>query len=459
MIHQSPSAAPSKSLTPRLKSATSRRPLSLAVAVCLAASLVAAAGCDAPIDAFESNRVFAKRLELTEQLDLSERLAESEVILSRLFGSPNAPSWPEVLQAAPELAGLVSLERLQRAAGAVRSDEEGYHFGLFREHCILCHGTSGNGLGATSRLLNPYPRDFRLGKYKFKSTPIGVRPTRVDLVNTLRHGIPGTSMPAFHLLPEDDLQALVDYVIYLSVRGEVERGLLQMAAFELDPTQDAPLVDFSIRESAPQEFAEQWSEVETLVVNVAKRWQAAEPHPWTEAGVSAEAVATAPSDLPLVGQSLDSDAARQQLADSIARGRELFQGKIANCSSCHGLSAAGDGVVNDYDDWTKDWTTSAGLDPNDKSQLKPMLELGALKPRHILPRDLRTGSYRGGSLPSDLFMRIVCGIEGTPMPAAPLQPEIPEGLSSSDVWDLVNYLLSLPQQVSAEPHSAVSEPT
>lgn len=459
MIHQSPSAAPSKSATPRLKSATLGRPLSLAVVACLAVSLVAGTGCDAPIDAFETNRVFAKRLELTEQLDLSDRLAEIEKILTELFGIPNAPTWPEVLQADADLAGLVSLERLQRAAGAVRSDEEGHHFGLFREHCILCHGISGNGLGATSRLLNPYPRDFRLGKYKFKTTPIGSRPTRADLVNTLRRGIPGTSMPAFHLLPEDDLQSLVDYVIYLSVRGEVERGLLQLSAFERDPSEEAALVDFALRESAPQEFAEQWSEIQTLVVSVAKRWQAARPHPWTKAGESPETVATPPSDLPLVGQTLDSDAARQLLADSIAHGRELFQGKIANCSSCHGLSAAGDGVVNDYDDWTKDWTTSAGLDPSDKSQLKPLLELGALKPRHILPRDLRTGSYRGGSLPSDLFARIVCGIEGTPMPAAPLQPEIPQGLSSRDVWDLVNYLLSLPQQPSAESHSAVSEPS
>jgi hypothetical protein len=103
-------------------------------------------------------------------------------------------------------------------------------------------------------------------------------------------------------------------------------------------------------------------------------------------------------------------------------------------------------VVNDYDDWTKDWTTAAGLDPQDKTQLRPMLKAGALRPRHILPRDLRTGVYRGGSRPQDLYLRIVHGIEGTPMPAAPRQPEISVGLSESDIWDLVNFLLSLPNQ-------------
>ena len=104
----------------------------------------------------------------------------------------------------------------------------------------------------------------------------------------------------------------------------------------------------------------------------------------------------------------------------------------------------GDGQTNNYDAWTKDWTE--GIDPKNKDDLRPFLKLGALKPRHILPRNLRTGIYRGGSEPSDLYLRIVNGIDGSPMPATAMQPSNPQGLTENDVWDMVNFLLNLPHE-------------
>ena len=402
-------------------------------------------GCDVPIDSFEDNRLFAKRLELTDTVELESVRRDVDTILLELFGTPDQPRWPEYLQSNDQTSNLVSIDRLERAAGAVRSDEDGVHYGLYREHCILCHGIAGNGLGATSRLLNPYPRDFRLGKFKFKSTPIGSRPTRDDLRQLLRRGIAGTSMPSFALLPDDDLEALVDYVIYLSIRGEVERGLLMRAVYELDLDAGERLIDSEQSDSmgAAQNLTDMnsnsnYNSTVEIVSSVARKW------------VFAKAlklpVVPPPDDLPIFGTELTSDAVRERLAASIAHGRELFQGKAANCASCHGLHGAGDGTVNDYDDWTKDWTTQAGLDPLDKQQLRPMLKLGALKPRHILPRNLQYGVYRGGSRPEDLYTCIALGIEGTPMPALPMQPENPLGLTEADVWDLVNFLLSLPSQ-------------
>lgn len=423
----------------------------LAAMACLF-TLCAGAGCDVPIDAFEENRLFAKRLELNEGVELTSVRGDVDAILLELFGTPDQPRWPAYLQSDNPSKDLVSLERLQRAAGAVRSDENDVHYGLYREHCILCHGIAGNGLGATSRLLNPYPRDFRMGKFKFKSTPQGSRPTRDDLRQLLRRGIAGTSMPAFALLPDDDLEALIDYVIYLSIRGEVERGLLMRATYELDLDAGERLVD-PTRDptSTDSVIPDQFSVVE-LVSNVANKWLKAERI--TAAGSQAEHYSLdaplPPAELPLVGANLASDAERERLAQSVAHGRELFQGKVANCSSCHGPLGAGDGTVNDYDDWTKDWTTQAGLDPLDKQQLRPMLALGALKPRHILPRNLQNGIYRGGSRPEDIYLRIVRGIEGTPMPAAPMQPENALGLTEADAWDLVNFVLSLPEHADRE---------
>ncbi len=246
-------------------------------------------------------------------------------------------------------SSLVALDNLSRAAGAVRSDEEDRHFGLYREHCVACHGISGDGLGPASRLLAPYPRDFRLGKFKYKSTPIGTKPTRGDLRRTLTEGLPGTSMPSFRLLKSDELDALVDYVIYLSVRGETERQLLVHAASELDLDGGERVFDPSWIESSAQS-AEQpaagWQRVQKMALNVAAQWETAQsktilaPQP--------------PKDYPIfdAGEKL-SGAKLAELEASIQRGRQIFAGPIANCVSCHGPTGLGDGQKNNYDAWTK----------------------------------------------------------------------------------------------------------
>ena len=41
----------------------------------------------------------------------------------------------------------------------------------------------------------------------------------------LHDGIPGTAMPSFALLPPDEVEALVEYVKYLSMRGQMETAL------------------------------------------------------------------------------------------------------------------------------------------------------------------------------------------------------------------------------------------
>ncbi len=109
---------------------------------------------------------------------------------------------------------------------------------------------------------------------------------------------------------------------------------------------------------------------------------------------------------------------KTDLLASIERGRALFRGQVASCAACHGTEGLGDGATKDFDEWTKDWTIRAGIDPNDKSQWKPMRAYGALSPSRALPRNLRLGVLRGGAQPEDIYRRIAGGIEGTPMPAA-----------------------------------------
>ncbi|QDV27944.1 c-type cytochrome [Aureliella helgolandensis] len=406
---------------------------------CVLVSILSVAGCDAPIASFEPNGLYLKRMELVEGVELPRAEADVQAVLTELFGTPDEPKWPEMLQAEPAYSELVLPERLQRAAGPVRSDEDDVHYGLYREHCVYCHGVTGDGLGPTSRFLNPYPRDFRMGKVKFKSTPLGKKPTRSDLWRTLHEGVSGTSMPSFRLLEQEDLEALLDYLIYLSIRGEVERKLIDEAAFELDFEAGERLYDPALKVTDPAAFDSQWEVIQGCVVDVADSW--------LEANDEAVVVEGPPDDYPLWGRDNNGTSQMQQrLADSVAHGRELYHGKIANCATCHGATAVGDGQLGDYDEWTKEWTTSVGIDPQKPDDLAPMLKLGGLKPRHALPRNLRTGVYRGGSRPIDLYLRIVYGIDGTPMPAAAMQPANPQGMTEGDVWDLVNYILSLPYE-------------
>jgi mono/diheme cytochrome c family protein len=103
--------------------------------------------------------------------------------------------------------------------------------GVFTKYCVQCHGVTGDGNGVAAAYLLPKPRDYRPGIFKFTSTTYGAKPLREDLVRTVRRGIRGTSMPAFGLLPPKDLEAVVDYVLTLTHRGELEEQLASEAEF------------------------------------------------------------------------------------------------------------------------------------------------------------------------------------------------------------------------------------
>ena len=88
---------------------------------------------------------------------------------------------------------------------------------LYRERCAVCHGDMGRGDGPAAYMLVAPPRDFRAGRFRYVSTWEGV-PTDDDLLRTITHGLPGSQMPSFARLPEDDRRALV-----AAVKGFAER--------------------------------------------------------------------------------------------------------------------------------------------------------------------------------------------------------------------------------------------
>lgn len=102
-----------------------------------------------------------------------------------------------------------------RAGAASRGAE------LYARHCAVCHGTTGDGDTVAAEFLLPRPAAFRDGLFKLVSTTNGV-PTEDDLVATLRRGMPGSTMMAWHWLPDADLRALAQHVHQLAVTGRAE---------------------------------------------------------------------------------------------------------------------------------------------------------------------------------------------------------------------------------------------
>ena len=348
-----------------------------------------------------------------DQALLPAQQQQVATIMLAMFGTPDYPvCLPET--------GLYPA-KLRLAAGPVRSDIVGRKNGLYREHCVHCHGITGDGLGPTAAFLNPYPRDYRPGVFKYKSTERSDKPTHADLVRILHKGIPGTSMPSFALLSPIEVDALVEYVTYLSIRGDTELALMRQF-FELDDEDEGKLPE-------TQEFL-----IAEVLEPIAEKWAAA---------VDAEI------EVPEMPTGIE-------LAESIAKGRELFFGDKDNCVKCHGVTALGDGQANDYDDWSKNIVKIearlSGLAKSDAdaaerqwaAEFGQVLSGDALKPRTIPPRNLRHGIYRGGRRPLDLYYRIHAGINGAPMPAAKgtVDPE--------DIWHIVNYVRSLPYGLDGE---------
>ena len=87
---------------------------------------------------------------------------------------------------------------------------------VYDQHCAACHGANGEGNGPAAVWLYPKPRHFNSGLFKIRSTPMGFLPTDDDLFQTITRGMPGSSMPSFNYLSEQDRRDVVQYVKYLT---------------------------------------------------------------------------------------------------------------------------------------------------------------------------------------------------------------------------------------------------
>lgn len=390
---------------------------------------------------FEPNYLYAKSLELDPDIDtsipLDQPLADTNALVDLWFGTLDEPKIPPLFEDEDEdFSELLSLDKLKIAAGPAVSTDVPGETGIYRQYCASCHGETGQGRGPTAASSNPYPREFRHGWFKFKSTERMDKPMKTDIARVLRQGLADSPMPRFAHLSEQQIDALVDYVVYLAIRGEFERSVLLTGVNDLDLEKER----IYNAEPQPQLTDEEKSAVESqletasgLLGRIARKWTRAQ-----EFDVEIER----PS-FPIVGTETEEN--KEQLVLSVEKGRQLFVGDVAACSKCHGLNADGKGIqAPDFDDWTKDWTTRIRLNPLDEKMIQPLMARGGLKPQPLKPRNLVEGHFRGGREPEDLYRRIKQGIPHAPMPAAAMAAsEGAVGLTEDDVWHLVNYILSI----------------
>lgn len=337
-----------------------------------------APGCVRPVEREFSPADASRKLSSKHQTQIAEGLM-------RMFGTPDAPRLQTT--ESPDTENVEGENSKQRPAWVplVSSEQLARGAAIYHKRCVGCHGVGGDGNGTAAAYLRPRPRDYRKGIFKFTATPYGAKPTRQDLVRVIRRGAKGTSMPAFPWMPNDELEDLIEYVILLSQRGEVEAAVAQAAEFDYEPQEAIEIDEFT---GALAEVRASWETAADQAVQPVT----AEP-PYND--------------------------------ESVRIGRALFLKE--NCNKCHGDALEGQIA------WLNpEFLARQKSLPEDQRELINYDAWGEPAPA----ADLTARMLHGGRRSLDIYRRIHTGINGTPMPAfGELFAAEPD-----KIWHLVHYV-------------------
>src|SRR5213593_4064914 len=127
----------------------------------------------------------------------------------------NRGAWREVFEPQNLAASVMSIPQTD--------SQIAWGEAVYQRRCGGCHGVKGDGNGPVATFLNPRPRNFTIGAFKFRSTPSGSLPTDGDLYRTLTRGVRWTAMPTWHELPEKDRIAVITFIKTFSSRWKEEK--------------------------------------------------------------------------------------------------------------------------------------------------------------------------------------------------------------------------------------------
>ena len=324
---------------------------------CFAGALILVAGCARKPEPAYSLQEKTKKLPARQQQQIQETLLHyfgtplhPRMLLPKGVTSEGAPNEgapndgaPNEGPNEPEFVDAVDAAHLAR--GAL----------VFNDRCAGCHGATGDGNGEAAPFLQPRPRDYRSGVFKFTSTPYGAKPHRQDLERIIRKGAKGTSMPSFALLSDEDIASLIDYVIMLAYRGELEQKVAMTAEVDLGPDVDLTPADFV---DTIEGIHGQWEQAASQIV------------------------------MPLTPQP-------PRTSETIAQGRQAFITR--GCSKCHGESGKG------QTEWlSSEFLAQQAALPEDQ---RPQINFDAWG--NVAPdADLTAGMLHGGRRRVDIYRRI-----------------------------------------------------
>jgi len=122
---------------------------------------------------------------------------------------------------------------------------------LFVRHCGGCHGRDADGMGPSARYLFPRPRNLRHDSFRLTSSSNGAA-GEADIRGVIRHGIPGTSMPAHAHLTAAEVDALVAEVQQVVRRGLRERLVGQALQAGLDVPDEEEIERIEVSRLTPR---------------------------------------------------------------------------------------------------------------------------------------------------------------------------------------------------------------
>ena len=362
-----------------------------------------------------SGEMLVAYLKLDEKLKTVEKnLADKEKEFATFQTNAKGPDDQPVLNllidqvkaATKEVAKASDqIEHLQAYESELKLDQSTLKTGgvLFRSYCQQCHGLTGDGNGPGGKYLIPLPRDYRAGLFKFITTDPSLgtkrKPRREDLYRTITKGLDGSPMPQFAALKEGEIQALISYVIHLSMRGEAEYEVMKKAA---DPGGDG-----MTPEEVRKGLLQQSGTIAPLWIASARKPLVPDPNPYST---------------------------ELQVLDSAANGHKLFTSAAVACTTCH--TGYGRSSPFQFDAW--------GSITRPRNLTVATLR-GGRKPEEIYARIY--GGILGVNMPEHSHLR-------------PTQEDKEKGVDK--IWDLVNFVIyaaeSEKRQILKERYQIEMEP-
>ena len=119
---------------------------------------------------------------------------------------PGESRCPEARKTVRAPDGLYNQETpLSATADHIEAGRRLYHEEAKPMACKLCHGDKGDGMGPLAQGMMPMPRNFTCSE-TMKEIPDG------QLFWVIKNGSPGTGMPAFGTLSDQEIWRLILYV-------------------------------------------------------------------------------------------------------------------------------------------------------------------------------------------------------------------------------------------------------